>query len=74
MFLLHPLSGNGSAFYGGIGSDVTIATAFLGSMVMFLRKHNCHVHRCWRLQWHPDPVSGHPVCKHHHPESGCVTA
>ena len=31
------------------------------------RTHNCHVHHCWRISWHPHPEHGHPVCKRHHP-------
>src|SRR5262249_11993849 len=25
---------------------------------------------CWRLDWHPHPDHGHPVCLVHHPEGG----
>ena len=45
----------------------------LGLMVVvtgvwaFIKRHNCHHHLCWRLSWHPD-ATGHPVCKHHHPD------
>jgi hypothetical protein len=26
------------------------------------------VQRCWRLEWHPHPDNGHPVCRKHHPD------
>jgi hypothetical protein len=64
----HVLTGHGYQFWSGIGSDVgelTLLTAF----VLWLRQRNCHVYRCWRLSWHPHPGHGHPVCKHHHPDS-----
>lgn len=68
----HPLrNGDGYNTWSGWIGDLgllTILTAFLAGFVTWLRHHNCHVHRCWRLSWHPHPGHGHPVCKHHHPE------
>lgn len=68
----HPLrNGVGYNFWSGIGSDVgelTLATSVVFAIVMAYRRHNCHVQRCWRLQWHVHPDHGHPVCKRHHPE------
>jgi hypothetical protein len=55
-------------------ADITLATAFLGWLYLFLRHHNCHVNRCPRLAWHPHPVNGHPVCKKHHPDGHSITA
>ena len=54
-------------FWSGIFSDATIFTGFGVVLMAFWRTHNCHVHRCLRLMWHPHPETGHPVCKHHHP-------
>jgi hypothetical protein len=65
---LHWPDNGGYNFVSGPLADITLGTAFLGWLVLFWRKHNCHVHRCWRLEWHPHPVHGHPVCKKHHPE------
>ena len=48
--------------------------AFAGTLYFWLRKHNCHVNRCWRLAWHPHPDHGHPVCKKHHPDGHSITA
>jgi hypothetical protein len=66
---LHWPDNGGYNFVSGPLADITLGTAFLGWLVLFWRKHNCHVHRCWRLEWHPHPVHGHPVCKKHHPDS-----
>lgn len=56
----------GYNFWSGIGSDLSEITLAIG-LGVWLYKHNCHVQRCWRLSWHPDPLSGHPMCKKHHP-------
>lgn len=65
---LHWTTHGGYNFVSGPFADVTILTGFAGGFWLWLRKHNCHVHKCWRLQWHPHPVHGHPVCRHHHPD------
>ena len=41
---------------------------FISFFIQVWRKHNCHVHHCHRIAWHPDPESGHPICKRHHPD------
>lgn len=67
-FGLHPLNGPGYQWWSGEGSVFTPKDlAALGFVVAWWHAHNCHVHRCPRLQWHPHPEHGHPVCKHHHP-------
>ena len=69
--LLHPLCGNGLNAWSGILSDIgeyTIAVSVVAGLVAAYRRHNCHIHGCPRLQWHVDPVHGHPVCRHHHPD------
>jgi hypothetical protein len=75
-YIAHPLSSHGPDFWGGIGGDLTYLTLLLGFMVAAVRgyfRHQCHVAGCWRPSWHPDPVHGHPVCRHHHPQAGrCV--
>ena len=72
-YFVHVLSGKGYQFWSGIGSDVGEVT-LLSLVAVCWHSHNCHVHRCWRLQWHPHPVHGHPVCKHHHPDGKNVQA
>jgi hypothetical protein len=52
-------------FVSGPLPDITLITG----IALWWRKHNCHVRTCWRLQWHPHPVHGHPVCRRHHPET-----
>jgi hypothetical protein len=67
-YLIHWPTHGGYNFVSGPLADITLITAFAGTLYLWLRKHNCHVHRCWRLQWHPHPDHGHPVCKKHHPD------
>ncbi len=67
-YLLHWPTHGGYNFVSGPLADITLITAFTGTLYLFLRKHNCHVHGCWRMQWHPHPDHGHPVCKKHHPD------
>jgi len=50
---LHWPTHGGYNFVSGPLADITLATAFVGWLYLFLRKHNCHVHRCPRLAWHP---------------------
>lgn len=59
-------SGRFYAFWSGLGSDLG-ELAIIGALFGAYRKHNCHVHRCWRLSRHP--VDGTPflVCRKHHP-------
>jgi len=65
---LHP-GGSGYWFYSGV-FDAGILVAIVSSVGVFWRAHNCHVQRCWRLDWHPHPDHGHPVCIVHHPDGG----
>jgi hypothetical protein len=71
---LHWPDQGGYNFVSGPLADITLITAFVGWLVLFWHKHNCHVHRCWRLSWHPHPLHGHPVCKKHHPDHRRVRA
>ncbi len=66
---LDPLWGAGYQFWSGIGSDVG-EVALISGVYVLLRRHNCHVSGCWRLQFHPHPKHGHPVCKKHYGEDG----
>ena len=65
---LHP-GGSGYWFYSGV-FDVGILLGILSSVGVYWRTHNCHVNRCWRLDWHPHPEHDHPVCRAHHPHGG----
>ena len=65
---LHP-GGSGYWFYSGV-FDAGILLGILSGIGVYWRKHNCHVNRCWRLDWSPHPEHGHPVCFVHHPDGG----
>lgn len=68
-WLLHPLNGLGYQFYSGIGSSVSEWLTILLAISVYVRRHNCHQHRCPFLAWHPHPddPDGHPICRWHHP-------
>jgi hypothetical protein len=72
--VIHWPTHGGYNFISGPLADITLATAFLSWMYLWLRKHNCHVNGCVRLAWHPHPDHGHPVCKKHHPEGYTIKA
>lgn len=59
-------TGRPYAWWSGAGSDVG-ELAMLGWLYAFLRRHNCEVHRCWRIGRHPT-AAGHMLCRRHHPE------
>jgi len=57
---------------GAASSDIG-EVALIGALAAFWGNHNCHVHRCWRLSWHPSKkYGGHVVCRHHHEDSGAA--
>lgn len=70
-WFFQPLHGIGYQFWSGIGSDLGEVT-LVGAVLVFLRHRNCHVRRCWRLQWHEHPDNGHPVCRRHHPDGAGI--
>lgn len=55
------------SFWSGIGADLG-QLAILGAAFGLYRKHNCHVHRCWRLGKAPIQGTSWVVCHRHHPE------
>jgi len=66
----HTATGEGYAFFSGIGSDLT-ELLVLGGLIALYRKHNCNVKRCWRLQWREyvdADGTKHLWCRHHHPD------
>jgi hypothetical protein len=74
--LLHYLgiddvSGPWYAFWSGFGSDLG-ELAIVGGMLTLVRRHNCEVHKCWRIGRHQTPAA-HRVCRRHHPD-GHLTA
>lgn len=73
-YLSHPLSGIGAAFWGGIGGYLTVAAAVILHAASSYRKHQCHVRWCPWPSWHPDPATGHPVCRLHHPDGDGIAS
>ena len=67
--LLHDISwswtdGSAYNFVSGPLADAGLLTA----IVVWWRKHECHVQGCHRMSWHPHPEHGHALCKRHHPD------
>lgn len=50
-------------FWSGIATQGSILLLGIGA----LRRHNCHVHRCWRFGRHPVPGTSIVTCAKHHP-------
>jgi hypothetical protein len=66
----HTATGEGYAFFSGIGSDLT-EVLVLGGLIALYRKHNCNVKGCWRIQWREyvdADGTKHLWCRHHHPD------
>jgi hypothetical protein len=64
-------TGRWYAFWSGFGSDIG-QVVIIGGLLSIYRKHNCHVHGCWRLGRHPVEGTAYVVCRRHHPD-GPVT-
>jgi len=61
------LSGPYYGFWSGSGSDIG-ELAMVGGLVAIVRKHNCHVDKCWRVGRHPVAGTAYVVCRKHHPD------
>lgn len=77
-FLVHWTGSDYGAPYGhfvpyDFVSGIFGGSAFLTAAWVMLRRHNCEVHRCWRLGRHVVEGTGHHVCRRHNPE-GSITA
>lgn len=62
-------SGRWYLWWSGMFGNLTIFAA----VIIFYRKHNCHMGRCWRLGRHSAVDANgveHVVCRHHHPDLG----
>lgn len=57
------------AFWSGFAQGVPL----FGGLYLLARKHNCHVHGCWRVGRHPVDGTSYIVCKSHHP-AGATSA
>ena len=54
-------------FWSGLGADIG-GLAFVGAGIGLYRKHNCHVHGCWRIAKQQVVGTSWVVCHRHHPE------
>jgi hypothetical protein len=54
-------------FWSGFGSDLG-EVAIVGGLLSVYRRHNCHVHGCWRVGRHKVAGTDHVVCRRHHPD------
>ena len=61
LWWLDPLHNEGYQFWSGIGSGSPIIAGF----ALLWRRHNCHVHGCWRIAWKAH--GEHWLCRKHHP-------
>ncbi|HVU74528.1 MAG TPA: hypothetical protein VHE83_16300 [Mycobacteriales bacterium] len=57
-------SGGWYAFWSGFAQGVPL----FGGLYLLARKHNCHVHRCWRIGRHPVDGTSYVTCRTHHPD------
>jgi hypothetical protein len=70
MDLGHVLGTDGRGWYdfwSGLGADIG-GIAFVGAALGLYRKHNCHVHGCWRIAKQQVVGTSWVVCHRHHPE------
>ena len=59
-------------FWSGFAGDLGYLT-IIGAGYAFLRRNNCHVHRCWRIGRLPVPGQPWHVCRRHHPGAPAPT-
>ncbi|HEV2375849.1 MAG TPA: hypothetical protein VGS19_27240 [Streptosporangiaceae bacterium] len=64
---LDNLAGPVYGFWSGAAGDVSSLAVF-GALLALVRKHNCHVHGCWRVGRHPVEGTAYVVCRRHHPD------
>jgi hypothetical protein len=55
---------DGYNFISGPLADITL----LGGGYVFVRRHNCHAKRCWRVGRHAVDGTTYVVCRKHHPD------
>ena len=64
---LNDPSGYWYLWWSGFGANFQ-EFAMAGAVVLYYRKHNCHVKPCWRLGRHSIEGTAYVVCRKHHPE------
>ena len=62
-YIIHWPTNGGYNFVSGPLADITLVTAFSCGTCLFLRKHNCHVNRCWRLHGILTPTTAIPCAR-----------
>jgi hypothetical protein len=71
MSWIHHLFGaDGKGWYNvwsGFGADLG-QIALFGAAIGLYRKHNCHVHGCWRIAKQQVEGTQWMVCHRHHPD------
>lgn len=63
LFGLDNGSGSFYLFWSGVAGDLFLVAGGYA----WWRHHNCHVKRCWHLQWKAVPGTSHVTCRKHHP-------
>lgn len=58
---LDSASGPWYLWWSGVCGDLSL----LGAAAVVIRRHQCHVRRCWRIGRHG--IDGYVVCRRHHP-------
>lgn len=56
-------AGTWYGFWSGFAGDLFL----FGGIITIYKKHNCHVHNCWRIGKHPVEGTPYTTCKKHHP-------
>jgi hypothetical protein len=63
---LDDASGGWYLWWSGFGGRIVLGGGFLAT---YLRQHNCHESRCWRLGKHHIEGTPYVVCRKHHPDT-----
>lgn len=65
-FILHVLGiDTQQSYFYDFWSGVATQMSALAAVIVYYKKHNCHVHGCPRIGKHP--VGHYVVCAKHHP-------
>ena len=62
----------GYNFVSGPLADITLATGFIAWVLSSSAITAVPFRVAGRLEWHPHPDNGHPVCRHHHPDGAKI--
>lgn len=62
------ISSTTDAFYGNMSGWVG-DVGLISGVIIYYRKHNCHIKGCPRLKQHDIVGTPYSVCKKHHPDT-----